>query len=89
MISRTTINHTHQSLISNIDDIIENWRKEANFCHLDHEEDGWRDIADKFGSRNCWQHFVAGGITTQSVVLEAQTTSWWAASHHNIAQCAY
>ena len=47
---------------SNIDDIIENWRKEANLCHLDHEEDVWRDIADKFGNRNCWQHFVAGGI---------------------------
>ena len=44
-------------------------------------------ITDEFTHE--FLHFAAGGIRTHSVVLEAQTTSWWAAPHHNIAQCAY
>jgi len=43
---------------SNIDDIIEYWRKESYLSHLDHGEDVG-DISDRLGGM--WRHLVAGG----------------------------
>jgi len=43
---------------SNIDDIIEYWRKESYLSHLDHGEDVG-DISDRF--EGWWRHVVAGG----------------------------
>merc|ERR1719312_703837 len=47
---------------SNIDDIIEYWRKESYLSHLDHGEDVG-DVTDKFSGSIWLRHFVAGAIS--------------------------
>jgi len=46
---------------SNIDDIIEYWRKESYLSHLDHGEDVG-DFSDRLMSGIWWRHLLAGGV---------------------------
>lgn len=48
---------------SNIDDIIEYWRRESYLSNLDHGEDvGTPGDIDKFSGGIWWRHLVAGGV---------------------------